>query len=92
MAFQVEELGEFGGVELVDEVADVFGEDEIEEGLEFGVVGGEGGFGVVGALLAGEGREGEGDVGEDVVEVGFFGVDHAIDFAELFAAVTFFVF
>jgi hypothetical protein len=51
-------LGEFGGVEFVDAVADVFGEDEIEDGLEFGVVGGEGRFGVVGALWAGEGREG----------------------------------
>jgi len=50
--FHVQALGEFGDVELVDAVADVFGEDEIEDGLEFGVLGGEGGFGVVGALLA----------------------------------------
>jgi hypothetical protein len=90
--FQVEALGEFGGVAFVDTVADVFGEDEIREGLEFGVVGSEGGFGVVGALLAGEGREGEGNVGEDSVEVGFFGVDHAFDFVALFAAVAFVVF
>jgi len=72
-----------------DAFFDVLGEDKGEERLLFGgeFLVDEGG-GVAGAVFAGFGRDGVGDVGEDVEEIAVFGVDDLLHFEHLIAGET----
>ena len=65
--FELQEWGEFFGGEFVDAFLDVLGEDEGEKGLLFGgefLVDERGGAAC--AVLASFGRDGVGDMGEDI--------------------------
>ncbi len=91
VVFEFEEWGEFVSGEFVDSDFYVLGEDEVDEDLLFVVeVDGDAGLGAGGAFLSGEGGKGVGDVGEDVEEIGFFGVDDLLHFRELVVAEAFF--
>ena len=91
VVFEFEEWREFFGVEFFDTQFDVLGEDEIEEDLLFGAEGLVNfGFGQFGTLTASDGRGFEGDVGENIEEVAFFGVDDLLHLGELVVAEAFF--
>lgn len=83
VVLQVEQAAEFGGVELVGAGADVLVEDEAQEVLLGGVVGGEIDLDGLGAVGTGDEGGAVGDVGEDVEEVGLFAVNHGAQVFEL---------
>jgi len=89
--FEFEETGDTVGLEFTDTLVDVLGQDEVEERLLLVVVVGEDQVLVFDdTVLASDGSQGEGDVGENVEEIAVLGTDEFPDLGELLGGVSLF--
>ena len=88
---EAQERGQLGLVELFHPYVDVVRQDEIEEDLLLAVeVRGDLHLGLARTLFPTEGWQGVGDVGENVEEIAFLGVDDLLHLGQLVGTEAFF--